>query len=141
MDEKQFNKINYCGISSNYLNQCKAGKITPIKSTVKKITENSVILTALNQNNKEIEYQIDEIIISTGYKSGISYFSKEIQEILDYKENDRLKPVILYKETYHPKLENLFFVGIQKNPFLAVIELQVQFAIRKFAGKINLPSD
>ena len=76
----------------------------------------------------------------TGYKSGLNYLSKNLLDILEYNENDRFQPIILYNEMYHPKLDNLFFVGMYKNPFWAVMELQVQFAIRRICGVIEPPS-
>ena len=54
VDEKYFNQVLHRTISSDYIKQCQENKIIPIKSTVKKIKDDSVVLTALNQNNKEI---------------------------------------------------------------------------------------
>ena len=81
----------------------------------------------------------DEIIFCTGYKSSLNFLSQDIKEIIQFNEEDRLQPVILYEEAYHPKLDNLFFIGVYKGPYFAVLELQVQLAFNHFMGKANLP--
>jgi len=48
--------------------------------------------------------------------------------------------MILYNATLHPNLPGLYFVGMYKGPFFAVMELQARWACRLLSGKLTLPS-
>ena len=74
---------------------------------------------------EEIEINdVDEIIFCTGMRPKLDYLDSSILQTLQYDKEDLFLPVVLYKETLHPDVPNLFFVGCHKGPYFAIIELQ-----------------
>lgn len=80
------------------------------------------------------------MILGTGYCSGLTYLSQDIRDTLQYQQSDRLQPIILYHEMWHPQLPDLYFIGMYKGPNFAVMELQAQFAVRRFCKLVPMPT-
>lgn len=121
-------------VSDNYLPQVHNGALTPIHSSIQKIQGSQIQF----QDGQTID-DIDAIIFATGFQTNVSYFPKKIQEILSYHPNDSLQPLILFQECVFPGLENLFFVGMYKGPYFAVMENQARWATRVLSGVVSLP--
>lgn len=122
-------------ISDNYISQVEKGKLIPMAGKIKRIEGNNIIF----EGDKMIE-NIDSIIFGTGFQPNTSFFSRRILEVLKYTPSDRLQPLILFQECVHPELKNLFFIGMYKGPYFAVMEQQARWACRLLSGKVHLPS-
>ncbi len=126
-------------ISDAYLRQVEEGKIIPIKCSIERIFRNAIILSS--KSSKLIISNIESIVFCTGYTAKLPFFSPEIQSELDFKEDDIIQPLPLYKTVFHPNLQNLAFVGLTRvGIYFGLIELQARFACMAFSGKIPMPS-
>jgi hypothetical protein len=50
------------------------------------------------------------VIFCTGFDVNITYFEKEVLDLLEYDKKDYKFPYLLYKCTFHPELENMAMV-------------------------------
>ena len=70
--------------------------------------------------------EVDSVIFATGYKPNVEFLMRQnedsvdldglvdLQELLEYKPEDMLLPIVLYMHTLHPSLPSLGFVGMYK---------------------------
>lgn len=134
VDLKIPNQILLKSISDYYIQYVQYNKIRPIKSKIKSLKNNSVIL----ENGEEI--QADAIIYCTGYELGADFFDSNILEILKFDNRKNYKfSIILYKCAFHPDLENLAFIGQTEGSYFTGDELLADWACRVFTGKFKLP--
>jgi dimethylaniline monooxygenase (N-oxide forming) len=82
----------------------------------------------------------DVILLCTGYELKLSFLDQSIQDILTFLPEDRLQPVLLHKNVFHPKLPNMAFVGIYRGTYWGVMELQARWASMVFSGMVEGPS-
>eukprot|EP01126_Amoeba_proteus_P054153 TRINITY_DN6643_c0_g1_i5.p1 TRINITY_DN6643_c0_g1~~TRINITY_DN6643_c0_g1_i5.p1 ORF type:complete len:420 (-),score=85.26 TRINITY_DN6643_c0_g1_i5:163-1422(-) len=84
---------------------------------------------------------VDKVICATGFELDISFFDQQILQILKYKKEDKLQPLILFETVFHPDLENLAFVGVYRGPYFAVMELQARWVCKVFSKELNLSDE
>lgn len=120
-------------VTDNYYPYVNCGLIKPIKSGIKHFTKNGLVL----ENGSKI--LADAVIFCTGYKLCLDYFDKKIMDILKFDPNKSKMPIVLYKYTVHPELENLAMVGEINGLYFAGFEMQATWAIKLFCGKKKLP--
>jgi len=125
-------------ITDNYIPYVKQNKIIPIRSEIKRFeSPNSVRL----EDGSLID-QLDAIIYCTGYTSSYDdFFNKSTLKNFNYDPAAHYKyALILYKNTFHPYVENLALIGQQDGLYFNGCELQAKWASKVFSGKLNLPS-
>lgn len=120
--------------SDYYIQHASQGKIKPIKSKIKKFQANSAIL-----ENGMIE-ECDCVIFCTGYDLDLSYLDDDILKILKYDTKKYKFPIILYKYTFHPQINNFAMVGQIDGLFYTGVELQANWVLRVFTQKMRLPT-
>lgn len=121
-------------VTDNYYPYVKNGLIRPIKSEIKHFEKNGLVLA----NGSKI--LADVVIFCTGYKLCLDYFDEEVLKILKFDPNKTKMPILMYKYTVHPDLENLAMVGEINGLYFAGFEMQANWAIKLFCGTKNLPS-
>lgn len=134
ISEDKFNYPLKIAISDNYVSQVQNGALKPKNGNIIKFEQNSVIFS------DESKESYDSILLATGFKTNLDYLSSDIQKKLQYNENDQIQPIVLYKETVHPEIPNMFFIGMYKGPYFSVMEHQAKWASKVFSGKISLPT-
>jgi hypothetical protein len=82
----------------------------------------------------------DILVLCTGYRPCLDFFSKDILKQLSYTPDDLFCPVILHRSIFHPILPNLAFIGMYRGPFWAIIELQSRWVAATFSGLLSTPS-
>lgn len=128
------NQILLKSISDYYIQHVQENKIRPVKSKIKALLTDSILL----ENGEEI--RADAIIYCTGYELGADFFDPDILESLKYDIRKNYKfSIILYKCAFHPDLENLAFVGQTEGSYFTGDELLANWACRVFTGKFKLP--
>ncbi|CAF3828287.1 unnamed protein product [Adineta steineri] len=99
------------------------------------------IFSLILNNGTTIETTCDDIIIlCTGYRPCLDFFSQDILEQLSYIPDDVFCPIILHRSIFHPTLPNLAFIGMYRGPFWAIIELQSRWVAATFSGLLSIPS-
>jgi hypothetical protein len=82
----------------------------------------------------------DILVLCTGYRPCLDFFSNDILEQLSYTPDDLFCPIILHRCIFHPTLLNLAFIGMYRGPFWAIIELQSRWVAATFSGLLSTPS-
>jgi len=124
----------YVTISDNYLDDIQTGKIEITLNSIKSLDKEGVVF-----NNGE-RHPADVIIFCTGYTLDLSFLDPAIQASLAFSSEDRLQPVLLHKNVFHPKLPNMAFVGIYRGTYWGVMELQARWANMVFSNILPRPS-
>jgi hypothetical protein len=124
----------FVGVSENYVDYVKNGKIKIRKQVINSYVENGVIL-----DDGTFE-QADIVIFATGYHLKLDFIDKNLLESMEFNGNDSLQPLILYKGMFHPDIEDFVCVGMIKEAICVVSELQGRWASLVFSGKVKLPS-
>lgn len=86
-------------------------------------------------------HDVDEIIFCTGMRPRLDYLDTSILQAVQYEKEDAFLPVVLYKETLHPDVPGLYFIGCHKGPYFAVIELQAVSSIHIFTLTVYLSKE
>lgn len=120
-------------ISDGYLDSVNKSKIALKRGDISSFDKLDVIF---QDGSKEA---FECILFSTGYNPSLSYLSDEILKAIDYNQQDQLQPIILYEATIHPELTNMFFVGMYRGPYFAVMEQQAKWSMGILKGD-PLPS-
>ncbi|RNA19017.1 Flavin-containing monooxygenase-family [Brachionus plicatilis] len=120
-------------VTDNYYPYVKTGLVKPIKSEIKQFEKNGLVL----ENGLKI--LADVVIFCTGYKLCLDYFDHEVLKILKFDPNKSKMPILMYKYTVHPDLENLAMVGEINGLYFAGFEMQANWAIKLFCGTKKLP--
>ena len=120
-------------VTDNYYPFVESGLIKPIKCEIKNFDKNGLVLT----NGSRID--ADVVIFCTGYKLCMDYLDQKVLDILKFDPNKEKMPILLYKYTIHPDLENLAMVGEINGLYFTGFELQANWAIKLFKGKKKLP--
>lgn len=84
--------------------------------------------------------QPQAIILATGYQTELPFLPADIKQILGFKQEDNLQPLLLYQAALHPDIPNLGFVGMNRGPYFATMELQARLVMRFFRYPQTLPS-
>ena len=132
-------------ISDDYLNlaidgniDVVHGRVVKAASTVKDKDGSSTFDIEL-EDGKTIA-EIDHVIACTGYQSRLDFLEQDLLKTLEYDKVDRIAPLTLCYDTFHPKLPGLGFVGMYKGPYFGVMDLQARLLAGLFSGEVN-PTD
>lgn len=114
-----------------YLAQVAEGKILPKRGVVE-VTEESVIFEDGSQE------QIDAIVFATGYQINLPFLSNDILQIINADDTH----IDLYRQTFHPDLPHLAFIGLyaQIGSYFPTLELQARWIAMTWSGIKPLPS-
>ena len=121
-------------VTDNYIPYVRSGKITPKKGSIKKFVKNGVIF-----DDDTIE-KADAVIFCTGYKPELKYFDNEILKKLKFDAKNERIPIILYKHTIHPDIENFAMVGLINGLYFCGFENQARWVAKYLTGQIKLPN-
>ena len=128
------NTVPYVTISDTYLDDIYAGRIEISLHKIAGLDKEGIVF-----NNGERQ-PADVIIFCTGYQVDLSFLDTSIQKSLAFAPDDRLQPILLYKNVFHPKLQNMAFVGIYRGTYWGVMELQARWTNMIFADMVEPPS-
>ncbi len=130
---EDYTKPPKVSIANGYLEGISAGKIV-IKKGATSIDKTGVLL----QDGSHVA--ADAIIVATGYFLDLPFFEQDVLDTLDFVPNDQIQPILLYKCTFHPDLNNIAFVGVYKGPYFGIIELQARWTAAIFSQNKQLPT-
>lgn len=92
-------------VTDNYYPYINTGKIKPRKTSIKYFDSQGLRL-------EDGGYEpADVVIFCTGYRLCMDYFDQSVLKTMKFDQNNESTPIILYKHTVHPDLENLAYVG------------------------------
>jgi len=120
-------------VTDNYYPFIRSGKIIPKQSKIRRFEREGVVL-----EDGSVE-KADAVLFCTGYKLCLDYFEPSVLKTLKFDQNNEKMPIILYKYTVHPDLENLAMVGEINGLFFAGFELQARWVFKLFKGEKSLP--
>jgi dimethylaniline monooxygenase (N-oxide forming) len=120
-------------VTDNYYPYIKNGKITPVQGKIAGFERAGLRL----EDNRLVE--ADAVLFCTGYKLCLDYFDQSVLKTLKFDPNKEKMPILMYKYTVHPDLENLAMVGEVNGLFFAGFELQAKWAIQLFKGWFFFP--
>ena len=126
-------------ISDDFVPLVREDKIHVLRGSLTGFVDGSHSVRMEVEECGEREEEFDLVVLATGYETDLSFLNPEIQEAIAYDPSDTLQPLVLYEGTIHPDYPSLFFVGVYKGPYFAVLELQATWAARVFSGHIELP--
>ena len=131
---KKFSKgPPFVTISDSYISQLKKKKILPIKESIQRIDGDTLYLS----NNESIK--VNNLIFCTGYRTAFPFFGASILERLNFRKEESLQSLFLYKTVFHPEFLGMAFVGMARfSIFFGPIELQARLACMTFSEKIPL---
>jgi dimethylaniline monooxygenase (N-oxide forming) len=121
-------------ISNNYVSFVKTGKIDARRGTISEFTENGVIL------DDGCYLPADIVLYATGYNLKLDFMEKEVLDLIEFCSEDQQQPIILYKSTFHLNTPTCAFVGLLRESFGILKQLQARYASLVFSGKVNLPN-
>jgi dimethylaniline monooxygenase (N-oxide forming) len=124
----------YVTISETYLSSVQTGDIKVTLNNIDYLDKDGIIFKNGERQNA------DAIIFCTGYELNLAFLDKTIQKSLSYLQEDRLQPVLLHKNVFHPLLPNMAFVGIYRGTHWGIMELQARWASMIFSGMLEAPS-
>jgi len=123
----------FVAITDTYLDLVEEGKIIP-KRGLKHFDERGAFFDDGSYT------EVDKVLCATGYELQLPFFGEPLLQMIDYKREDRLQPVLLHKCVFHPQLPGIAFVGIYRGPYFGVIELQARWACMVFGGHLPHPT-
>ncbi|MBS0627233.1 MAG: hypothetical protein JSS09_03370 [Verrucomicrobia bacterium] len=116
-------------ICDTYIDQVKKDKIDIYTSRVVQMEEKLVKLEDGTQINADI------VIFCTGFSPHIPFFEENILKDIEFDAKNQFQPFVLYEGVFHPKLPNMAFVGMYRDPYFGIMELQARWACMAFANK------
>lgn len=120
-------------VTDNYYSYVTSGKIKPKKGKIAHFEADGVRLA-----DGSFE-KADTVLFCTGYKLCLDFFDETVLKTLKFNNNYDRFPILLYKYTFHPDLENLAMIGVTSGLFFAGFELQAKWAFKMFKGEKKLP--
>ena len=121
-------------LTDDYLNAVRNSSIKLKRGQISSFRENGVV------TNDGTFIQADAVIFCTSYKMNLSFFDEETLRILNYEPKYMNDPISLYKNTWHPDLPNMAFIGMFQGIVCIVGELQAKWIMRVLRGQISLPA-
>jgi dimethylaniline monooxygenase (N-oxide forming) len=119
-------------VTDNYYPYVKNGKIKPVQGQIESFEEEGLRL----KDGRLVES--DVVLFCTGYRLCLDYFDQSVLKTLKFDPSKEKLPILLYKYTIHPDIENLAMVGLLSGLFFAGFELQARWAIQLFKGILFL---
>ena len=83
--------------------------------------------------------EADVIICCTSHQANFSFFDEDTLAKLNFDHSNSNNPLVLYKNTWHPDLPNLAFIGIFRSIVSVIAELQSIWITKVFTGQLSLP--
>jgi dimethylaniline monooxygenase (N-oxide forming) len=123
----------YVAISDTFLDHVRERSIVPVNSRLASIEPDGI----LTDDGRKIE--VGEIIYCTGYESDLSYLHEDVRSKIEYDASDKLIPFVADRTVHHPDLPGLYFVGLYRGPFFAVVELQARWAAMMISERLAKP--
>lgn len=121
-------------VTDNYYSYVTQGKIRPRKGRISQFEPDGI---RLSDGSFE---KADAVLFCTGYKLCLDFFDESVLKTLKFNNNYNNFPILLYKFTFHPDLQNLAMIGVTSGLFFAGFELQAKWAFKIFKGEKKLPS-
>jgi hypothetical protein len=120
----------HASISDNYSNAVRDGTVRPVRGYVHSGVGNTLYLTPTSTTSTSptstattaIE-DVDDVILCTGFTPELNYLDAPLRETIGLSA-DPLQPLLLHRDVMHPDLPGLYFVGMYRGPYFAVVELQ-----------------
>ena len=126
----------FVAISDSYLPQVRSNRILPKKAKIEKIEKNTLYLSDGS------ELRVDGLLFCTGYRAELPFFNSQMKEDLGFVGDDPLQPLLLHKTVFHPKFQNMAFVGLCRvGVYFGLVELQARLATMTLSGKISWPTE
>lgn len=119
-------------VTDNYYPYIKNGKITPVQGKIESFNEKGMRL----EDGRQVD--ADVVLFCTGYRLCLDYFDQSVLKTLKFDPHKEKMPIVLYKYTMHPDLENLAMIGECQGLFFAGFELQAKWAFQVFKGQYYL---
>ena len=114
----------HASISDTYANVVKAGIVEPLFGYVRSVAGNTVHIAPSKSSPPTATVEnVDDVIFCTGFTPALQYLNESLQEKIGLSD-DTLQPIILHRDVLHPDLPGLYFVGMYRGPYFAVVELQ-----------------
>jgi len=128
-------KPPFVAITDLYLNEIKNEKIKIKKGDIKKIEKDTLIF------DDGSFLKADALVFCTGYQTILPFFDQDVLNLLGFRAEDQLQPLLLHKTVFPPSdLPGLAFVGLYRGPFFAAVELQARWVCMAFSNQISLPT-
>lgn len=121
-------------ISDHYLGMVKEGKIIPVRGEITHYNQQTVSI-----NNTQ-DTLADTVVWATGFKASLPFFGDDIKSKIGYVEDDKFMPALLLDAVWPQGVDGLAFVGFNRGPYFAGIELQSRWVAAVFAGAVPAPS-
>ncbi|KAM9987742.1 hypothetical protein ACTFIZ_003102 [Dictyostelium cf. discoideum] len=137
--KKPENQTHYHIFSDSFFKWLKLDKIKVIENTLIDCNGNEMIFKDSNGNIEKIG-DIDDIINCVGYDIDLPFFNGDIKKRISMNLSAPHLPMVLYKNTLSPNLDNMAFIGMYRTPSLTEMEIQARFSIYGFAGITKLPT-
>ncbi len=129
-------RMPFVAISEHYLNSVRDGSIDLVEGRLQSVKHSTFTMSS----GEVIDEAYDVLIMATGFRSDLPYFSPETQTKIEYRPQDSHHPFLAHRLTFHPDLPNAAFVGMYRGPFMGVVMLQSQWVAEVFSGKRPGPS-
>ena len=76
------------------------------------------------ENAKDVLREVDDIILCTGFSPCLDFLEQSLLHTIGFDAQEALQPLLLHRDVLHPQLPGLYFVGMYRGPYFAVVELQ-----------------
>lgn len=127
-------ELPYVAITDHFLDAVRSGRVVARAAGLIGLDGQAAIFS---DGHRE---EVDVIIMATGYRLELPFFSKAAQELVELDPEDLLQPAILHESVWRPELPRLAFVGLYRGPYFAAMELQARWACGVFSGRLPPPS-
>ncbi|KAM9974736.1 hypothetical protein ACTFIW_008200 [Dictyostelium discoideum] len=137
--KKPENQSHYHIFSDTFFKCLELDKIKVVENSLIDCNGNEMIFKDSNGNIETID-NVDEIINCVGYDIDFPFFDDDIKKRISMNLSVSHLPILLYKYTLSPNLDNIAFIGMYRTPSLSEMECQARFSIYGFAGITKLPT-
>lgn len=120
-------------ISDSFLGHVASGAILPVSGRLTSISDNAVSVI-------DKYYNVDEIIMCTGYRCALDVLGKSERNALYYNNNDTFMSFVADRATLNNSVPNMYFIGMYRGPYFGIIELQARWVAALISEAISVPS-
>ena len=114
-------------ISNNYSNAVRAG-LVDIQQGYLHSAEGDIVYLSSSKHSQSAPLTtlegVDDVILCTGFTPELGYLDKALQDAIGLSAESSLQPLLLHRDVMHPAVSGLYFVGMYRGPYFAVLELQ-----------------
>ena len=152
---EEFTSPSFVAISDSYLELVRSGRIVEHRGRLTKAENKELFISrdckketnefsdssteigeivkegenSISNLSENIIADVDDIILCTGFRPQLDFLDDSILANLKYDSKESFSPLILYREMMHPSEPGLYFVGMYRGPYFAVMEMQ---AVQKY---------